>query len=197
MANILVVDDVSGMRAALTEGLSQEGLHFDMAEDGQIAIKLLEQKNYDLVISDLQMPNVNGVELLKWIKSQRPETKVILITAFSYILETQEAIRLGADDFLAKPVRLNDLTSTVQKLIGNAISIGQNLIESDYCQISVDELLKYTSIPFSLYLRVSPTKFIQVAEKGEQITETTVARYKQKGVNVVYCKINDYDVLKS
>lgn len=197
MANVLVVDDVSGMRAALTEGLSQEGMHFDMAEDGQVAIQLLGQKSYDLVISDLQMPNVDGVELLKWIKSHKPKTKVILITAFSHILETQEAILLGADDFLPKPVRLNELTTSVQKLIGDAISLGQNLIESEYCQIDIEDLIQYTTLPYSLYLRVSPNKFIQVAERGDVISVATVEHYKKKGVNIVYCKIADFDALNS
>lgn len=197
MANILVVDDVSGMRAALTEGLSQEGVRFDMAEDGQVAINLLGQKNYDLVISDLQMPNVNGVELLKWIKSHKPKTKVILITAFSHILETQEAILLGADDFLPKPVRLNELTNSVQNLIGDAIQTGKNLIEADYCQVQVDELSAYSSLPFAIFLRVSPNKFIQVAEKGSDISAASITRYKQKGVAVVYCRIVEYDLLHS
>ena len=79
---ILIVDDEADMRAALTAALKGEGYALETAENGKAALDLIETTDYDLVISDVKMPKMTGPELLKAIKAQKPEQRVIMMTAY-------------------------------------------------------------------------------------------------------------------
>ena len=120
MANsyrILVVDDEASMRDFLSIMLHREGYHVDAAIDGAQAVKHLRDHNYDLVISDIQMPQLNGLQLLKHVKERNPETVVIMITAFSSTEEAVEAMKQGAYDYITKPFKNEE----IRLVINNAL----------------------------------------------------------------------------
>jgi DNA-binding NtrC family response regulator len=112
---ILIVDDESEMRAALETTLKREGYDTCTAEDGMEALKFFENNHFDVVVSDVKMPHLNGVDLLRAIKQKSPTTSVIMMTAYGDIDNAVEAMRTGAYDYLLKPFSADILISTINR----------------------------------------------------------------------------------
>lgn len=121
-SRILVVDDEESIREFLEIMLKKEGYEVTTAEDGQNAKDILQKKSFDMVISDLQMPKVTGIELLKHVKDSYPETVFMLITAFGTTETAVEAMKMGAYDYVTKPFKIDE----VRMNIANALK-SQNL----------------------------------------------------------------------
>jgi len=116
---ILVVDDEEALRTVLSTELSSEGYEVNTAADGSEAIELVKDNNYDLVLLDIKMPNVDGFEVLKYIKGGKPDVKVIMLTGFADLKNAIESKRLGAEDFVSKPYDLVDLLTTIERVLGD------------------------------------------------------------------------------
>ncbi len=114
---ILVVDDEESMREFLTIMLHREGYEVDAASDGTQAVTSLKEKSYDLVISDIKMPRLNGFQLLSHIKERFPETVVMMITAFSSTEEAVEAMKQGAYDYITKPFKNEEIRLIVKNAL--------------------------------------------------------------------------------
>lgn len=114
---ILVVDDELSMREFLLILLEREGYEALAAAGAQEALKLLDDNLFDLIISDVQMPGLNGIELLARVKASAPETAVLMMTAFSAAEQAVEAMKLGAYDYIAKPFKVDE----IKLLIRNAL----------------------------------------------------------------------------
>jgi|Deesub1362A_J573_1020465.scaffolds.fasta_scaffold00356_5 two-component system response regulator PilR (NtrC family) len=115
--NILIVDDERSMREVLEIFLKNEGYSVVTAGDGMAAIEALKKDIFDLVITDLKMPNIDGIELLKTIKETYPDTVVVIITAFGTAESAVEAMKLGAFDYIQKPFRMNDIRLVVNNAL--------------------------------------------------------------------------------
>ena len=122
---LLVVDDQKNMRATTAMVLRQAGYLVDEAEDGAAALKRLEGDGYDVVLTDLRMPNVDGMEVLRTVRQVAPETEVIVMTAYGTIESAVEAIRRGAYDFLAKPFKEDELLLRAAKAVEKRRLVGQ------------------------------------------------------------------------
>ena len=116
-AYILVVDDELSMQEFLAILLEREGYRVDSTNSAESAQKLLGSANYDLVISDVSMPGLSGIDLLQIIKAQSPHTAVLLMTAYSTAEQAVEAMKLGAYDYIAKPFRVEE----IKVLVRNAL----------------------------------------------------------------------------
>jgi two-component system response regulator FlrC len=103
-ANVLVVDDEESIRAFLTDALAEAGHRVAQAADGEAALALLAASSFDVVLTDLKMPRVDGAALLRQIRQDYPETEVIVLTAHGSIASAVDAMRNGAFDYLQKPV---------------------------------------------------------------------------------------------
>lgn len=114
---ILVVDDEESIREFLEIMLKKEGYEITLAEDGQKAKDLLSKKTFDMIISDLQMPNVTGIELLKFVKESYPDTVFMLITAFGTTETAVEAMKMGAYDYLTKPFKIDEVRLNIQNAL--------------------------------------------------------------------------------
>jgi len=123
---ILVVDDEQGFRAGLREGLQREGYIVDAACDAQTALKLASQNLYNLVISDVKMPGLSGLELFEQFRERSRDTLFILMTAFGTVESAVEAMRVGAYDYLPKPVDLKRLRLQVQKALEYQTVVAEN-----------------------------------------------------------------------
>lgn len=117
MEKILVVDDEQSLREVLSIMLKRAGYAVTIAMDGEDAVELLQKEIFDLVITDLRMPKVDGMEVLKAVKSASPETVVLIITAFASADSAVEAMKQGAYDYLTKPFQVDE----VQLIIRNAL----------------------------------------------------------------------------
>ncbi|MCL4468996.1 MAG: sigma-54 dependent transcriptional regulator [Deltaproteobacteria bacterium] len=117
MINILIVDDDKSMREFLELILKRERYNVTCAKDGADALLLLKESFFDLIITDLMMPAINGLELLKKAKELHPDVKTIMITAFGTIETAIEAIKLGAYDYITKPFNIDDLRLRIRRAL--------------------------------------------------------------------------------
>ncbi|MCU0411927.1 MAG: response regulator [Bacteroidetes bacterium] len=117
---ILVVDDEEALRIVLSAELDGEGYQVSSAGDGQEAINILGTKEFDLILLDIKMPNVDGFEVLKYSKEHCPKTKVVMLTGFADLKNAIESKKLGAEDFVSKPYDLVDLLTTVERVLTGA-----------------------------------------------------------------------------
>jgi len=114
-ASIMVVEDDSELREALNDTLSLAGYKVATASDGQEALSQLEQQAFDLIVSDIQMPHMDGQALLKKVKSQHPDLPVMLMTAYGSIQQAVDAMRDGAVDYMVKPFEAEVLVNMVSR----------------------------------------------------------------------------------
>src|SRR5436853_1579869 len=117
---ILVVDDEAGIRQSVRGILADEGYRVLEAEDGRGALRLIESERPRLVIVDIWMPEMDGIELLRRIRDSDPMTPVIVISGHGNIHTAVTATKLGAFDFIEKPLSLDGLLLTVQRALGEA-----------------------------------------------------------------------------
>ncbi|MDD5475601.1 MAG: response regulator, partial [Syntrophales bacterium] len=113
---ILIVDDEPSMRAALSESLQSCGYDVETADDGQDALDKFRKNTFEVVITDMRMPRLGGMEVLAGIKRMSPKTPVIVITAYGTVNTAVEAMRAGAIDFIMKPFSLEHLESVVTRV---------------------------------------------------------------------------------
>jgi len=118
MAKILIVDDDPDILIVIQRLLETDGHEAVTADSGMKALKLIELDEYDLVISDLRMPSMDGIALLRELKALRPSLPVILVTAYASVETAAESVRLGASDYLFKPFKVKDLLSAVARALG-------------------------------------------------------------------------------
>ena len=110
---ILVVDDEDTVCRSIKKALVREEYDIDVALSGEEALKMEGQKKYDVIIVDLMMPGLNGMDLLKSLKSISPAVQVIMITGYPTMKNTLQAMQIGAFDFLPKPFLPYDLRNLV------------------------------------------------------------------------------------
>jgi CheY-like chemotaxis protein len=110
--SVLVVDDEAGPRESLRMILkSRYEVH--TASDGQEALSLIQNKDFNVVTLDLNMPGLSGMEVLKEIRKLKPDTEVVIITGYGTLTNAQKAMHFGAGDFISKPFNVEDITSIV------------------------------------------------------------------------------------
>lgn len=115
MLNVLIVDDEDDFRETLVRRLTKRDLNVWGAENGQRALDLLESRAFDVVILDVKMPGMDGIETLAKMKKKRPLTEVILLTAHASVESGIEGMKLGAFDYLMKPINIDELLDKVHQ----------------------------------------------------------------------------------
>jgi len=117
MARLLIADDERSMRELLDLVFKREGHQVTVASNGREALEAMQKSSFDLIITDVKMPDLTGTELLRAVREQSPETMVIMMTAFATINSAREAFKLGADDFIQKPFDVDEFKLIVRKAI--------------------------------------------------------------------------------
>jgi DNA-binding NtrC family response regulator len=116
--SILIVDDEDAITSEVSKDLKGNGYAVDTAANADEAISTLQKKRFDLVFLDIKMPGKDGFEVLKFVKKDYPQTKVIMLTAFADLANAIESRKLGAEGFISKPYDLVDLMTTIEKVLG-------------------------------------------------------------------------------
>jgi Response regulator receiver domain. len=114
---ILIVDDQFGIRLLLIELFQREGYRLYQADDGKKALEIAEREKPDLVLLDIKIPGMDGVEILRRLKASQPSIRVIVMTAYGELDIIEEVMKLGALTFFAKPFDINELKETVNQLL--------------------------------------------------------------------------------
>lgn len=126
--SILVVDDEETLRNILVKILTKEGYKVDTAENGEEALEKLRQNQYNLLISDIKMPRLNGFELLKIVKKDYSSMGVIMMTAYGDSYTIKDALLLGADEYITKPFKSFEINLIVERAYWRLMSSRQDVV---------------------------------------------------------------------
>jgi DNA-binding NtrC family response regulator len=179
---ILVVDDEAPVREILKKGLSQMGgFSVEVARNGLEAIEKIENDVFDLVLTDMKMPGMDGLELLKTIKGTWPDMMVILITAYGSIETAVEAMKMGANDYITKPIDLNELSIHISKAQRENLLFRENRL----LRLEVRKKFEFKNIigksrpmqeVFSLIEKVAPSNSTVIIYGGSGTGKELVAK---------------------
>jgi len=178
---ILVADDEGLARRSLSELLQEEGYQVHEAADGNSALQLLDEIDFDLILSDLKMPGADGVAVLKKARETHPQTMVVLMTAYASVDTVVEALRLGAQDYLLKPLLLEDVLNKVRRVL----DYKQQAWEIQLLRREVNRHLGFDSLVgrsramkdlFALIKKVAPTNATVLITGESGVGKEVVAR---------------------
>jgi DNA-binding NtrC family response regulator len=122
IAKVLVVDDEEIARKNLDHILKREGYTVVMAASGAEALEKMETSNFDVVLTDVRMENISGIDVLEKTKSKYPETEVVMITAYASTDSAMEILKKGAFHYIAKPFKIDEIRVTVKQAIAKKLS---------------------------------------------------------------------------
>ena len=148
MSKILIIEDEAAIRRVLTKILSEENDSYKVeeAEDGLQGVEKIKKEDYDLILCDIKMPKMDGVEVLEAIKKIKPEIPMVMISGHGDLETAINTMRLGAFDYISKPPDLNRLLNTVR----NALDRKQLVVEN---KILKKKILNQNVLPVNFYLQ--------------------------------------------
>lgn len=170
--NVLIVDDESSIRELIYDGISDHAKSIYQAENGEEALELLRQKDIDIVFSDVKMPNLDGVELLKKIRENGSDVVYILVTGYSDKDIATSALKWGAYDIIEKPFKLSELVATYDRARMKCSYEHENnrlideFIQSKIGEKSIDE--------------IDPDELKKLKEISKSILEFKRIKYRRK-----------------
>ena len=130
--SILIVDDEEIIRESLSFILTKEGYQVQEASDGRMALELVKKDSFDLILTDLEMPEMKGIELLEQVSVLSPETPVVIVTAYGSIDSAIAALRKGAVDYILKPVEFDELLVKMRRLLASRrLSLENKLLRGE------------------------------------------------------------------
>ncbi len=170
---ILVIDDEESIREFLDIMLKKEGYDVTLAEDGQVAIDMIKKRAFDLIISDLQMPNLTGTEVLEYVKNNCPDTLFIIITAFGTTESAVEIMKMGAYDYITKPFKIDEVRINIKHALRskNLEIENRNLKKELNKEYSFKNLVGNSDEMHKIYdlierVSQSPTNVLIIGESG-------------------------------
>ncbi len=160
---LLVVDDDAASGEAVAEALRAEGYEVATAQGGRAALGLTKAHVFDVVVSDIRMPDLDGVKLLRGLREASPDTSVILMTAFGTVEAALEAIKEGAYDYVSKPLRVDELLLTVRRALDQRRLVRENqeflqALQDRYQLENIVGVSPRMIEVFKLIARVAPTR---------------------------------------
>lgn len=185
---ILIVDDEKNIRLTLKSCLDEEGFEIDIAINGEEALKKILSNNYDLVLLDLKMPGMDGMEVLKEIRKKGNEINVIIMTAYGTVEKAVEAMKLGAIDFLSKPFTPEEIRKIVKSVL-KRLDLKESKLKNfeDYIEYAKTCILKKDFEKAITYLKKSiaedmnspePHNLLGVLAESEKDNLLAIKHYK-------------------
>ena len=191
---LLVADDDFELLQTLTTYLEKQGFPVLVATNGVEALAEFKNNEIEVLVTDIRMPEMDGITLLRHVRQSLKQTRVILMTGFSEILETKSAFELGADEFLSKPFRMKDLMDAIsQCLIKRNESKSRPSLDNNFFGINIEEFVNGSQFDSPVYIRLSELKYCKLGNVGEDISRSRVVQYKTKGVEKLYLLKSDYE----
>jgi DNA-binding NtrC family response regulator len=159
---ILVVDDEAAIRESLKDWLMEDGYEVGLAVNGLEAVSIVEEQNWDIILLDLKMPEMDGIEAMEKIKAVSPDSEIIMMTAFATIDTAVKAIKMGAFDYLVKPFDPDEIELQIKKIVSHNELIMENILLRQQLEekSQYDEIIGKSDAMqevFDLISRVAPT----------------------------------------
>lgn len=200
LEKILIIEDEKRIAELLQKGLVEFGFDVMLAYDGSFAKRLINSNSYDLVITDVILPDYNGFELTQLVKAKNPETPVIMLTALGTTDDKLDGFDAGADDYMVKPFDLRELNARINVLLKRQTSHLKNVSDSQlsYADIIMEldsrivlrsgKEIKLTPKEFNLlkYLLENPERVLPRSEIAEKVWDT----HFDTGTNFIDVYIN-------
>jgi DNA-binding response OmpR family regulator len=114
---LLLVDDEDGLRTLMRSELEALGYSVEEADGGTIALEMVEKTTYDLIILDIRMPDLDGISVLKTLRSTQIPSKIVMLTGVDELRLTRECLKLGANDYLTKPIQMKNLVNCIERVM--------------------------------------------------------------------------------
>lgn len=197
MIKILLIEDEVKTVQSLKLGLEENGFYVDVAYDGEMGKQLALRNNYDLIISDLIIPGINGLELCKSLRKEGLETPILMLTALNSTEEKIEGLEAGADDYLGKPFDFKEFLARVKALLRRSLKGVNNSNKLVFQDLELDienksvyrnqQLINLTVKEFQLleYLMRNQGKVVSKSEIAEKIWEM-----EEENTNLVEVYVN-------
>jgi DNA-binding response OmpR family regulator len=176
---ILVIEDYEPVRAAVCQGLREAAFAVDEAADGRTGLWFAERNEYDVIVLDLMLPGVSGMQILRTIRSQSSNARVLILTARDAVEDRVQGLNEGADDYLTKPFAFEELLARVQALVRRNYGQLNPVIQIDNLEINTatatavrgGELLNLTKREYSLllFLAMRPGEVVSRTEIWENV----------------------------
>ncbi len=177
-ARILIVDDEGAICHTISKALQRIGGYISTATSGEEALRLVAEQAFDVVLTDIRMPDISGVELLTRVKERSPDSVVILMTGYASLDTAIDAMRLGASDYLVKPSDSQDIRRSVQRGLEHAYELKHrrallNAIQSSARELAADDLVRPGRVaaaapsapaPMPTAVPISPTTTVQIGK---------------------------------
>lgn len=195
---ILVVEDEAKVASLLKQGLQEQGYTVQLADDGQEAISLILKNTYDLALLDVNVPYINGIELCRVIKNNRPEVPVLMLTALGTTEDKEKGFDAGADDYLVKPFEFRELLMRIKALLRRTLkeSVKQNKLRLSDLELDLnkkmakrgEKSIELTAKEFALleYLMRNQGRVVSRVDISEKVWDLNF----DTGTNVVEVYIN-------
>ena len=167
---ILVVDDEKFIRDILADFLGMEGYVVRTAEDGASALDALRESHYDMVISDLKMPRMGGLELLKEVSAASPDTLTVIMTGFGTVETAIDAMKRGAYDYILKPFKVEEIVHVVQRGLEKRRLAAENLRLRE--ALSLYKVSEAIAASLSLDEVITTVSGSAIAEMGADVVAT-------------------------
>jgi DNA-binding response OmpR family regulator len=146
-AKILVVDDEPAVRESLDEILRLEGYQVVSVPNGDLAVKTLQNESFDLILLDLKMPGIDGIDVMRMATKITPDTKIILLTGHGSMESAVEALRHSAHDYLIKPIPTRELLTSVSRAIAQRAEMQKKRMLLEQLDISLQRLKDVERVP--------------------------------------------------
>ena len=180
MKNILIIEDEKEIRDGLAEVLEDAGFAVDSADNGQQGLDKIRKKDFDAVVTDLIMPVVGGMEVLRETKRIKPHTCIILITAFATVDNAVEAMKAGASDYITKPFRVDEVQTKIRKVLAEAEFDKFQVLDSDLIKALSNQTRKDA---VKLLYKAGKLKFTEI-QRGLGIEDATKLNFHMRVMKV-------------
>jgi len=195
--NVLLIEDELHVSAFIKKGLEEESFHVDVAFDGYTGKKLALQETYDVILLDIILPHINGLELCRMLREEKIETPILMLTALGSTDDIVTGLKTGADDYLIKPFKFSELLARINALIRrnrnqiiNPVLNFKNLEINDFTKEvkRSNKLIKLTAREFSLLQYFINN--VGIVKSRTQIMESVWGNSYNTNSNVVDVYVN-------
>lgn len=184
---ILIVEDEKDLQDIIAEGLRLDGYAVDTCDNGEQALELCFVENYDLIILDLNLPIIDGMDVIKSIRNNNNTLKILILSARNDVLDKVKGLDLGANDYMTKPFEFVELEARIRNLLRRNFTQKENILEFNKIKLDLSKRIAYienaeinlTKKEFAIleYFILNPNKVISQEELIEHIWDSNVNNF--------------------